>query len=89
MLLADAIETCGGFNRLARLFNRFGACASPDTHARYVQYRVEKAKKKGQYVDTLMMFSWLHHLIILTSSIATPECIAVINKVVDMAQLFN
>ena len=46
VLLADAIETCGGSNRLARLFNRFGACASPDTHARYVQYRVDKSKKR-------------------------------------------
>ena len=29
VLLADAIETCGGSNRLARLFNRFGTYASP------------------------------------------------------------
>ena len=47
VLLADAIETCGGSNRLARLFNCFGACASPDTHAHYVQYRVDKSKKEG------------------------------------------
>ena len=47
VLLADAIETCGYSHRLMRLFNRFGACASPDTHARYVQYRVDKSKKEG------------------------------------------
>ena len=47
VLLADAIETCGGSNRLTKLLNRFGACASPDTHARYVQYRVDKSKKEG------------------------------------------
>ena len=47
VLLADAIETCGGSDRLARLLNRFGVCASPDTHSRYVQYRVDKSKKDG------------------------------------------
>ena len=45
VLLADAIETCGGSHRLIRLLNRFGACASPDTHARCVQYRVDERKK--------------------------------------------
>ena len=45
VLLTDAIETCGGSPRLTRLLNRFGACASTDTHDRYVQYRVEKSKK--------------------------------------------
>ena len=46
-LLTDAIETCGGSPRLTRLLNRFGACASTDTHDRYVRYRVEKSKKEG------------------------------------------
>ena len=46
-LLADAIETCGGSSRLTRLLNRLGACASADTHARYVQYRVQKSKEEG------------------------------------------
>ena len=41
------MQTCGGSNRLVRLLNRFGACASSDTHARYVQYRVDKSKKEG------------------------------------------
>ena len=43
VLLADAIETP---HRLTRLLNRFCACASPETHARYVQYRVDKRKKE-------------------------------------------
>ena len=46
-LLADAIETCRGSSRLMRLLNRVGACASADTHARYVQYRVQKYKEEG------------------------------------------
>jgi len=46
-LLTDAIETCGGSGRLTKLFNRLGACASADTHARYVQYRVELSKQHG------------------------------------------
>ena len=46
-LLADAIETCRGSSRLMRLLNRVGACVSADTHARYVQYRVQKCKEEG------------------------------------------
>ena len=41
--LTDAIETCGGSSRLIKLLNRLGICTSADTHARYVQYRVEGA----------------------------------------------
>ena len=44
VLLADAVETCGGS---PRLLNRFGACASKETYDRYVQFRVEKSKKEG------------------------------------------
>lgn len=47
VFLTDAIETCGGSPRLTRLLNRLGACASKETHDRYVQYRVEKSKKEG------------------------------------------
>lgn len=46
-LIADAIETCGGSSRLVRLLNRLGACVSADTHARYVQYRIQKSKEEG------------------------------------------
>ena len=45
--IADAIQTCQGSKRLLRLLNRFGVCASADTHARYVQHRVEKVKEEG------------------------------------------
>ena len=30
-----------------KLMNRLGACASEDTHKRYIQYRVEKSMKQG------------------------------------------
>ena len=30
-----------------RLLNHLGACVSADTHARYVQYRVQKSKGEG------------------------------------------
>jgi len=33
------------------MFNRLGACASADTHARYVQYRVEQSKQQGVMDD--------------------------------------
>ena len=46
-LIADAVETCGGSNRLMRLLNRFGVCVSPETHARYLQYRNQKRKSEG------------------------------------------
>ena len=39
-LIADAVETCSGSSRLQKLLNRLGVCASQDTHARYIQYRV-------------------------------------------------
>ena len=41
-LITDAIETCGGSSRLVKMLNRLGVCVSPDTHARYVQYRIKK-----------------------------------------------
>ena len=46
-LITDAIETCGGSSRLQKLLNRLGACASIDTHSRYVQYRVQKRMEEG------------------------------------------
>ena len=46
-LIADAVETCGGSNRLMRLSNRFDVCVSPETHARYLQYRNQKRKSEG------------------------------------------
>ena len=46
-LITDAVETCGGSNRLQSLLNRLCICASIETHARYVQYRVEKRNKEG------------------------------------------
>ncbi len=45
--VTDVIETCGGNNRLIRFLNRLGVCASTDTHARYVQYRIKKSLKEG------------------------------------------
>ena len=45
--IADAVESCGGSTRLQRLLNRVGACASIDTHARYVQHRVQEKSKQG------------------------------------------
>ncbi len=48
-LITGVIETCGGSARLQKLLNRLGACASIDTHARYVQYRVQKIKEEGAY----------------------------------------
>lgn len=46
-LIADTIEACGGSTRLLRILNRLGVCVSADTHARYVQYRVQKCKEEG------------------------------------------
>ena len=46
-LIADAIETCGGSTRLMRFLNRLGVCVSPETHARYLQYRVKKRMAEG------------------------------------------
>ena len=46
-LLTDVIETCGGSNRLVRFLNRIGVCASADTHARYIQYRIRKSMEDG------------------------------------------
>ena len=45
--LTDAIETCGGSLRLIRLLNHLGACASIDTHNRYVQHRVAERIRSG------------------------------------------
>ena len=50
-LLTDAIETCHGSGQLVKLLNRLGAYASADTHARYVQYRVELSKQKDVMDD--------------------------------------
>lgn len=46
-LLTDVIETCGGSERLVRLFNRLGICSSPETALRYIQYRVQKRVREG------------------------------------------
>ena len=46
-LIADAIEVCGGSIRLKTLLNRLGVCASTETHARYIQYRVEIRQREG------------------------------------------
>ena len=35
------------WSRLFRILNRLGVCVSADTHARYVQYRVQKCKDEG------------------------------------------
>ena len=60
-LITDAIETCGGSSRLQKLLNRLGACASIDTHARYIQYRVQKRTEEGPMAaypeDSFMMVS--------------------------------
>lgn len=44
-----------------RLLNRLGVCASPETHARYLQYRVQKRKDEGPMVgyptDSFTFFS--------------------------------
>ena len=37
-LIADAIKTLGGSNKLVRVLNRLGVCASSETHTRYIQY---------------------------------------------------
>ena len=58
-LIADAVETCGGSNRLMRLLNRFGVCVSPETHARYLQYRNQKRKSEGPmatFLNNTFMF---------------------------------
>ena len=46
-LIADAIDTCGGSIRLKTLLKHLGVCASNETHARYLQYRVETKQKEG------------------------------------------
>ncbi len=46
-LITDAIDICGGSIRLKTLLNRLGVCASSETHARYVQYRVEMRQRDG------------------------------------------
>ena len=45
--IADAVESCGGSTGLQQLLNHVGACASIDTHARYVQHRVQEKSKQG------------------------------------------
>ena len=45
--ITDVVEMCGGNTRLVRFLNRLGVCASTDTHARYVQYRIKKSLKDG------------------------------------------
>ena len=59
-LIADAVETCGGSSSLQKLLNRLGVCASQDTHARFIQYRVQKIMKEGPmatYPQDLFMLS--------------------------------
>ena len=46
-VLADVVETCGGSVRLLKILNRLGVCASADTHARYIQYRIQQKKEEG------------------------------------------
>ena len=46
-LIADAIKTWGGSNKLVRVLNRLGVCASSETHDRYIQYRVKKVLEEG------------------------------------------
>ena len=46
-LVADAVESCGGSLQLVRLLNRLGACASVETHKRYVQFRVAQRMSRG------------------------------------------
>ena len=53
-LIADAVETCGGSSRLQKLLNQLGVCASQDTHARYIQYRVQKRMKEGPMATYLI-----------------------------------
>ena len=40
-------DACGGSTRLIKLSIRFGICSSADTHARYVQYRLQKIVDHG------------------------------------------
>lgn len=58
---ADIIEACGGSARLLRILNWLGVYFSADTHARYVQYRVQKRKEEGPMnpypTNTLTVFS--------------------------------
>ena len=60
-LIVDAVETCGGLSRLQKLLNRLGVCASQDTHARYIQHRVQKRMKEGPMAtypqDSFMLVS--------------------------------
>ena len=46
-LIADIVKTCGGSNRLMKVLNRLGVCASIETHGRYVQYRVDSINSEG------------------------------------------
>ena len=46
-LISDTIDTFGGSVQLKTLLNRVGVCVSSETHARYVQYRVEMRQREG------------------------------------------
>ena len=52
-LMADAVETCGGSKRL---LNRFGVCVSPETHARYLQYRRKSEGPMAAFPNNTFMF---------------------------------
>lgn len=47
ILIADAVETCGGSSRLLKLLNRLGICTNADKHDNYVAERVKKQKEVG------------------------------------------
>ena len=46
-LIADMVDSQGGSDRLMRYLNNLGVCASSDSLARYVQYRVQLSNQKG------------------------------------------
>ena len=60
-LLTDIIECCGGSQRLIKLLNRLGVCASSETHRRYMQYQIERLSENGPMTryptNTLTFFS--------------------------------
>ena len=47
MLIADAVETCGGSSRLLKLLNRLGICTNGIKHDFYITERVKKQRQDG------------------------------------------